>query len=97
MDPRDKIYALLGITSICIRSFILPRYDMSVGEAYTSSTIASIKDTNNLCLFMAADRESSDQSYPRGSLTGAGHLGPNRWMKQASTTFVPMSQKILQN
>ena len=63
-DPRDKIYALLGLITVSDRSLFLPRYDVSVPEAYTLFTIASIKDDKDLSMLMAADRESPESQFP---------------------------------
>lgn len=50
-DPRDKVYALLGITSDDSGQLgINIRYDRSVAETYTEVAIAILKATNDLSL-----------------------------------------------
>ncbi|KAJ4286158.1 hypothetical protein N0V90_013507 [Kalmusia sp. IMI 367209] len=50
-DPRDKVYALLGITSTNIGDFgVTIRYDRSVAETYTETAIGIIKFTRKLSI-----------------------------------------------
>lgn len=63
-DPRDKIFGLLGLTKTSEKSLLLPRYDISVSDVYTSYTLALIKDDNELWVLMATDRESPSSDLP---------------------------------
>lgn len=50
-DPRDKVYALLGITSDDVEQLgITIRYDRSVAETYTEVAIAILNATKDLSL-----------------------------------------------
>lgn len=51
-DARDKIYALLGITSDDVNKLgITVRYDRSIEDTYIETAIAIINSTNDLSLF----------------------------------------------
>jgi hypothetical protein len=63
-DPRDKIYSLLSLADINDLSLYVPRYDISVCDAYTLATLATIKDTNDLSILATINRQSPDPELP---------------------------------
>jgi hypothetical protein len=63
-DPRDKIYSLLSLAGINELSLYDPRYDISVCDAYTLATLATIKDTNDLSILATTSRRSPDPELP---------------------------------
>jgi hypothetical protein len=63
-DPRDKIYSLLSLADINELSLYDPRYDISVCDAYTLATLATIKDTNDLSILATTSRRSPDPELP---------------------------------
>ena len=50
MDPRDKVYGLLGLAPFWFRERIKPRYDLSVGEVYKEAFLAYLQHTQRLDL-----------------------------------------------
>jgi hypothetical protein len=63
-DPRDRIYGLLGFSSVSDNFAFVPRYDIPVWEAFILFTIAVIKSTDNLFMLTTTDRESPDIQLP---------------------------------
>jgi hypothetical protein len=63
-DPRDKIYSLLSLADINDLSLYVPRYDIPVCDVYTLTTIATLKDTNELYMLATTERESADPELP---------------------------------
>jgi hypothetical protein len=47
-DPRDKVYALLGLLHVGQQQWMLPDYSMSIPETFSRCTEALIKSDNNL-------------------------------------------------
>lgn len=65
-DARDKIYALLGITSDDINKLgITVRYDRSIEDTYMETAIATINSTNDLSLFELLKPKRTQHAVPK--------------------------------
>ena len=68
-DPRDKIYALLHLTTDKDALKIQPRYDQTFEECYTHATRMILStDRNLLCLSMAFPTEARRDALPTWAL-----------------------------
>lgn len=47
MYPRDKIFGLLGLASVQIRSQLLPNYSLSVSEVFSQAMAASLESSED--------------------------------------------------
>jgi hypothetical protein len=47
-DPRDKVFAMLGLAEDFSPDLLKPNYSKSVGQIYRETTLASIKQTGSL-------------------------------------------------
>jgi hypothetical protein len=63
-DPRDEIFALLGLADVGFSELFIPNYSFSVSETYISFTRAIIKDSGSLSILADAYRESPDPDLP---------------------------------
>jgi hypothetical protein len=53
-DPRDKIFALLGIATDTEHSMLDPNYNASVEVTYLKTTAYLLIHDNSICLLYAA-------------------------------------------
>jgi hypothetical protein len=63
-EPRDRIYAILGLLSSDIRSKIVVDCDMSIEEVYTNFSVALIEATHSLELLTQAGLAQGPSSCP---------------------------------
>ena len=70
-DPRDKVYAFIGISDLVEASFdfeFVPNvevdYGKSVMEVYRDTAIAIIKDTKGLDILISATPRSEEEGWP---------------------------------
>ncbi|KAL8856235.1 MAG: hypothetical protein Q9178_007152 [Gyalolechia marmorata] len=62
-DPRDKVYALLGVFQELEFDCIMPDYSKSTADVYREATAMAIKNDNDLfLLFQALDMKIADAS-----------------------------------
>jgi hypothetical protein len=63
-DPRDKIFALLGLADFNNPSLFQPRYDVSVRDTYIHFTRAMIKEEQSLCALVQCGRGGDRGDLP---------------------------------
>lgn len=61
-DPRDNVYALLGLASDMSTSKFLPDYSKSTGEVYKHLTREIVKRHNNLTIICASQPSATSRS-----------------------------------
>lgn len=55
-DPRDKVYAILGLLELEKRKIVHPNYALSPKDVYHDATLASVRFTRSLDVFSCAIR-----------------------------------------
>lgn len=63
-DPRDKVFAMLGLVDVSRLRGIKPDYTLSVAEVYTSCTRAMIVQEQGLSVFSSVTGKAKGQDLP---------------------------------
>jgi hypothetical protein len=60
-DPRDKVYALLGLAPAHERANNIPNYDLSAEQVFLSTTIAILEQSGNLDILCAVTKRYAQE------------------------------------
>ena len=63
-DPRDKVYALLGLAPPWMVSSILPDYSKTCGQVYTENFVEYMKSTGDLDMLLYCDIDTKLEDAP---------------------------------
>jgi hypothetical protein len=64
LDPRDKVYALLGLTDTPFRQLIQPNYRLSVAQVYEKAVVAHIRYSGDLQILSHCSAVDKNPTWP---------------------------------